>query len=98
MAARDQRPSGSRVFQSPRAEQEIKFGLNIRSISYRMVCDDDVGETLRLLVACIEDGYFYLDLHNNEDDEQIIGCLQKLLSYNEKLFKLPMNKMREWDK
>lgn len=68
---------------------------SMRTVDYGLLLSQDPAEVDNVLKACIEDGYFYLDL-NNIDGRRMLGDQQETLKLMHRFFEAPIEQKNEF--
>lgn len=70
----------------------------IKEISLQRLEMSDEIETQKLLIACMEDGVFYLNLrdHTNQD-RSLLSLSKEMFSVSQELFELPLDEKMNYD-
>jgi len=68
---------------------------SMQTIDYGLLLSQDPAEVDKVLKACLEDGYFYLDL-NNIDGRRMLGDQQETLKLMDRFFSAPIEAKNEF--
>lgn len=68
---------------------------SMRTVDYGLLLSQDPAEVDNVLKACIEDGYFYLDL-SNIDGRRMLGDQQETLKLMHRFFEAPIEQKNEF--
>lgn len=70
----------------------------IHEISLERLQSNDKAESLKLLLACMEDGVFYLSLRDHKDEDgPLLSMSTDVFNLSKKLFKLSLDEKMEHD-
>lgn len=68
---------------------------SMQTINYGLLLSQDAGEVDRVVNACLEDGYFYLDLQGI-DGRRMLSDQQETLKLMKRFFDAPLEQKNEF--
>lgn len=79
------------------SQQPISLA-KIKEISLQRLQMNDMIESQNLLIACMEDGVFYLNLHDyTNQDGSLLSLSKEIFSVSQQLFDLPLEEKMSYD-
>ena len=81
-------------------EEPFPKGLktaNLETLSLKAILALEPGECNRLFHACIDYGFFYLNLEGTELSEELMSIVSRLFALSQSVFDLPAEEKKKYD-